>query len=374
MKKSTRMILIILSVIFVLIIFTIAFFNLSPQFGAKSTGIRLEKIQQSKNFNDKGKFVNLIPTDMDMSFSNSMKMMRAFMKSDPSRIPKDTIQTESFNHTFDSIDSKDFGMVWFGHSSILITIDGKKILTDPVFSERASMIPFMGPKRFDYSNQFNAEMLPQMDAVVISHDHYDHLDYNTILQLKEKVNMFFVPLGVGAHLIKWGIPENKITELDWWESASIDSLNLTCTPSRHFSGRGISNRDETLWCSWVIEGTTNKAFFGGDSGYFPGFEEIGNKFGPFDIAFLESGAYNKMWANIHMMPEETVQASIDLKSKVLMPIHWGKFNLALHPWKEPIQRVLKKAKETNVNVLTTIPGKYNSINNIEAMNWWDDYE
>ena len=238
------------------------------------------------------------------------------------------------------------------------------------------MFSFMGPKHFDYSHRTGLDELPDIDAVILSHDHYDHLDYETMLILKEKVDHFYMPLGVGAHFEKWGFDKDQIHELDWWDSIAFnDHLNFTLTPTRHFSGRGFSDRNKTLWGSWVIRGEENKIFFGGDSGYFSGFKEIGDRLGPFDLTFLESGAYNENWAQIHMMPEETVQASIDLGGQVLMPIHWGKFNLSLHPWKEPIQRLTSKAEELNVQVATPEVGELMIISkNIPQKRWWEEFK
>ncbi len=274
--------------------------------------------------------------------------------------------------------SPDTGIVvtWFGHSSLLIKIEGRIFLTDPVFGKRASMVSFMGPKRFDYSPQPSIEDLPPLDGIIISHDHYDHLDYESILVLKNKVDRFFVPLGVGAHLESWEVPTSNITELKWWESTRVDEeLTFICAPSRHFSGRGLNNRFSTLWCSWIIKSNKSRIYFGGDSGYFPGFKEIGEKHGPFDLTMLECGAYNINWHDIHMLPEETAQAHVDLKGKSLLPIHWGKFNLALHPWKEPIQRVLKKADELNANVLTPEIGEIVILDDHTRNDqWWERYD
>jgi L-ascorbate metabolism protein UlaG (beta-lactamase superfamily) len=236
------------------------------------------------------------------------------------------------------------------------------------------MFTFMGPKRFPYSNYMDVDLLPHVDAVLISHDHYDHLDYKTILNLKDQVDRFYVPLSVGAHLEEWGIPSEHIIELNWWESVNHENLTFIFTPSRHFSGRAITDRFSTLWGSWIIQGAASRVFFGGDSGYYQGFKEIGEKYGPFDLTFLECGAYNENWADIHMAPEETVQAHMDLKGKFLMPIHWGKFNLSLHPWKEPIERAIKKGNDLGVRILTPPVGSINELSdNLKTPRWWEEY-
>jgi L-ascorbate metabolism protein UlaG (beta-lactamase superfamily) len=353
----------------------ILFFNFAPQIGASPEGKRLEKMKSSENYK-LGKFHNTITTKMDMKSGKMFGVMLEFFKNNKNREPVSMIETHKFDPAaFNDLNSDILSFTWFGHSSILIKIDRKVILIDPVFSDRASMFSFMGPKRFPYSNYMNVDLLPEVDAVLISHDHYDHLDYKTMLKLKDKVNRFYVPLSVGAHLEKWGIPSQNIIELNWWESTDLDSVSLVFTPSRHFSGRGLNNRFSTLWGSWVIQGRSQRIFFGGDSGYYPGFKKIGEKFGPFDLAFLECGAYNENWSEIHMMPEETVQASHDLNSKLLMPIHWGKFNLALHPWKEPIERATAKGIELNVNIITPEIGELVTLNDqLKTVQWWKRYQ
>ncbi len=367
--------ILIIALVILITISLILFFNFAPQIGGSPEGKRLERMKSSENYK-LGKFHNTITTKMDMKSGKMLGVMLEFFKNNDNREPGGMIQTHKFNPIdFKDQSSDNFSFTWFGHSSILIKIDGKVILIDPVFSDRASMFSFMGPKRFPYSNYMNVDLLPEVDAVLISHDHYDHLDYETMLKLKDKVDRFYVPLSVGAHLEKWGIPSQNIVELTWWDSVDLGTLNLAFTPSRHFSGRGLNNRFSTLWGAWVIQGSKEKIFFGGDSGYFPGFKKIGETYGPFDLAFLECGAYNENWSEIHMMPEETVQASKDLKSKLLMPIHWGKFNLALHPWKEPIQRAIKKGEELNVNIITPEIGEMVTLNDqLMTTHWWTNYQ
>lgn len=376
MFKILKMAGIFLLIALILIVISlIVFFNFAPQIGATPEGQRLERMKSSANYR-MGKFHNTISTRMDMKSGKMLGVMLEFFRNNRNREPAEMLQVDKFNPDgFNSLDPKNLSFTWFGHSSILLKIDGKVLLIDPVFSERASMFTFMGPKRFPYSYYMNADLLPEVDAVLISHDHYDHLDYKTMLKLKDRVNKYYVPLSVGAHLEKWGIPSQNIVELNWWESTDLDSISLVFTPSRHFSGRGLNNRFSTLWGSWVIQGINSKVFFGGDSGYFPGFKRIGEIYGPFDLAFLECGAYNENWAEIHMMPEETVQAGKDLKSDLLMPIHWGKFNLALHPWKEPIERAIKKGKQSDVKIITPEIGELVTVDNgIMTTHWWENYQ
>ena len=228
----------------------------------------------------------------------------------------------------------------------------------------------MGPKRF-HDNPIDIEELPKIKAVIISHDHYDHLDKKSVKQLNNKVETFYTTLGVSKHLIKFGIPKNKIVELNWWESIKVDNLEFICTPAQHFSGRTLMDRDKTLWSSWVIKSSSATLFFGADSGYFNGFKEIGDKYGPFDMTFLEVGAYNEKWSEIHMMPHQSIQAHIDLKGEVLFPIHNGTFDLSLHAWYEPFEKIDLLAKEKNIDIRYPIMGKTIPIlEKIETHKWW----
>lgn len=208
--------------------------------------------------------------------------------------------------------------------------------------------------------------------MIISHDHYDHLDYPSIIKLKPHVNRFFVPLGVGSHLKHWGVPEDKITELDWWESADFGHFTFTATPARHFSGRSITDNKKTQWASWVLQGQYNNLYFSGDGGYAEHFKGIGKKYGPFDFTMLECGQYNPRWEAIHMMPEQTAQANIDLRGKVMMPIHWSAFDLSLHKWKEPVIRLLAAAAKLDVQVATPYIGERFAVGrDFPKEKWWE---
>jgi L-ascorbate metabolism protein UlaG (beta-lactamase superfamily) len=248
---------------------------------------------------------------------------------------------------------------WFGHSTALLEIDGYRVLTDPVWSNRCSPSDTVGPQRL-HPPPVQLEGLPAVDAVVISHDHYDHLDLDTVIALAHTQRApFFVPLGVGAHLRAWGIPEHRIIELDWDQAGKVDQLTVICKPARHFSGR-FFDRNTTLWASWVFLGPTHRAYFGGDTGYTKSFTQIGADHGPFDLTLLPIGAYNTAWPDIHMTPEEAVRAHLDVtdpKSGLLVPIHWGTFRLAPHPWAEPVERLLKAAEPVHVQVAVPTPGQ-----------------
>lgn len=349
---------------------TTAFFYLAPQIGGEADGARLDRMVASKN-NKEGKFQNPVETTLGAPTAHAFIK---FLQKGVERTPDSTITTVPFNKAlFEGTDTNQLLLSWFGHSSMLLRIDGKNLLIDPVFGERASMFTFMGPKRYDYSQHVTVDDMPRIDAVIISHDHYDHLDYETIIQLKDKVSQYFLPLGVGAHLASWGIPEAHMKELDWWEEIEVNKdIRLAFTPSRHFSGRAFRDRFNTLWGSWVIMGANRRIFYSGDSGYFEGFKEIGKKYGPFDFAMMECGQYYKDWASIHMMPEETAQAAVDVQAKVAMPVHWGKFTLSLHPWKEPVQRFLTEAKRLGLETTTPLAGEVVVISEqMTQRNWWD---
>ncbi|OBK41942.1 MBL fold metallo-hydrolase [Mycobacterium kubicae] len=248
---------------------------------------------------------------------------------------------------------------WFGHSTALLEIDGYRILTDPVWSNRCSPSDIVGPQRL-HPPPVQLEGLPAIDAVVISHDHYDHLDIDTVAALVRMQRApFFVPLGVGAHLRAWGVPEHRIVELDWNQSGQVDQLTIVCVPARHFSGRFLT-RNNTLWASWAFVGPSHRAYFGGDTGYTKSFAQIGADHGPFDVTLMPVGAYNTAWPDIHMNPEEAVRAHLDVtdaRSGLLVPVHWGTFRLAPHPWAEPIERVLEAAEPVGVQVAVPMPGQ-----------------
>lgn len=247
-------------------------------------------------------------------------------------------------------------ITWFGHSSYLLQIDGIKILVDPVFSARTSPFSFIGTKNYEGTDFIKAEDFPELDLILISHDHYDHLDYQSILKLKNKTKHFITSIGVGAHLERWGIPIDKITELAWGEEKEINGLKFLARTARHFSGRKFK-RNQSLWSAFILQTPQHKLYLGGDSGYDSHFKADGEQYGPFDLAILECGQYNVHWPLIHMFPEQTVQAAIDLKAKVLLPVHWGKFTLATHDWNEPIIRAVKKAEEEGVQLSTPMMGE-----------------
>jgi L-ascorbate metabolism protein UlaG (beta-lactamase superfamily) len=270
----------------------------------------------------------------------------------------------------DLLSLEDYSVVRFGHSTLLFKIENEFILTDPVFSNRASPFSFIGPKRF-HDSPISIEELPPIKSVIISHDHYDHLDKNSIKKLKDKIETFYTTLEVGKHLIKFGVPKDKIVELNWWESKKTDNIEFVCTPSQHFSGRGLFDRDKTLWSSWVIKSPKGIYYFGADGGYFEGFKDIASTHGPFDMTFLEVGAYNVKWPDIHMMPKDSIQAHLDLKGKVLFPIHNGTFDLSIHAWYEPFEIVYDLAKEKDIDIRFPKMGEAISLlEKTHTSKWW----
>jgi L-ascorbate metabolism protein UlaG (beta-lactamase superfamily) len=268
-------------------------------------------------------------------------------------------------------------ITWYGHASALLEIGGRRVLLDPVWSERCSPSPMVGPRRL-HPPPVPLEQLPALDVILISHDHYDHLDMPTVQSLVGTQSApFVVPLGVGAHLDRWGVPAERIIELDWDGSVEVvDGLRLTATPARHFSGRLLTKRNYTLWCSWVLagtdpDGTTRRIFYSGDSGYFDGYPEIGTAYGPFDATLIQIGAYDARWPEIHMTPEEAVQAHLDLRGGLLLPVHWATFVLAFHAWSDPVDRLWREAKARGVSLAVPRPGERVDVDDPPAVDgWW----
>jgi L-ascorbate metabolism protein UlaG (beta-lactamase superfamily) len=281
---------------------------------------------------------------LNMSFTDYVSTTWDFLFTRNHRTPDTELPVKRVDLSdFNTKGSNQLNVTWLGHSSLMVNIDGYKILTDPVFEKRISIF---GPTRFNGDVPLDIQQIPQVDAVIISHDHYDHLNKYSLQRLIEKSNRFIVPLAVGALLLDWGVPRNKIVELDWWQEYRLDqNLMVAAAPARHFSGRGVTDRNKTLWASWVIKTPFHKI------------SQIGDKYGPFDMTFIECGAYGEGWPKVHMFPEQTVQAHLDLKGILLHPIHWGTFNLALHPWYEPMVRLTDAARSKNVKIAAPVAGE-----------------
>lgn len=273
---------------------------------------------------------------------------------------------------FETLPKSGLRVTWLGHSSILIELDGHYLLSDPVWSERVSPFTWVGPQRW-YAPPIPLEDLPALDAVLISHDHYDHLDYPTISAMKDWKTTFFVPLGVAEHLVYWGVPEERIVELDWWERARLRDLEVVCVPARHASGRTMYDNNRTLWAGYALLGQKHRVYFSGDTGLFPALRDIGERLGPFDLTMIEVGAYHKTWPDWHLGPEQAVEAHGMVRGRAMLPIHWGLFNLAFHAWTEPAERVVEAARKAGVQVLMPKPGESVEPETAPAMQkWWPE--
>ncbi|PID83318.1 hypothetical protein CSB11_02140 [Candidatus Campbellbacteria bacterium] len=354
--------------IFVLSVLIFAFLKLNPAFGGKPTDESLTRIQNSENYNGKN-FENKIPTNLSVKIKNKHPFAKVFKsiffppenKKPNSPLVSETLDGENFSNG---------DIAWLGHSTVIFRTNNMTVLTDPVFNN-ASPIPYTF-KPFEVTNKTEIENLPEkIDVVLISHDHYDHLDYKAIKKLDYRTDKFLVGLGVKAHLLRWGVSETKIQEFDWYEETVINDTKFVFAPARHFSGRSIGDKNKTLWGSWIVKSENLSLYFSGDGGYSSEFKKIGEKFGPFDIAFLEDGAYNKNWPKTHMFPEESVKASVDLSAEVMVPIHWAKFDLSVHTWKEPIERTVKETRLKNINLATPKIGQIFTLKNIPKLNWWE---
>lgn len=321
-----------------------------PPFGGKIVGERLDRVEASEQFKD-GKAQNLIPTSLGVNMEMFGAMGR-YVRGGQNPDIDIPVQTPRFSEDL----SDAFTMTWLGHSSVLLEIGGVRIVTDPVFSKRASPFQWMGPARF-HEPPITLEELPSIDAVVISHDHYDHLDMGTIAGLIDRDIPFVVPLGVGAHLEAWGVPDRNIIELEWWEEFAVGETRVVCTPARHFSGRGMTDRNRTLWASWAVIGPDTRVWFSGDTGPFPQAEEIGQRLGPFDLSMIEIGAYDPAWGSVHLGPDEALKMHKQVQGELMFPVHWGTFNLAPHRWDQPVIRLMEQADQEGVSLLVPEVGQ-----------------
>ncbi len=337
--------------------------------GGRVEGARLARAEQSPQWRD-GAFRNRLPR-VDAPYS---RMFREFFFGGSAfRLPDAPLTAERRTGAdYRELPPSGLRVTWLGHSTLLVEIDGQRVLIDPVWGERVSPFAFMGPKRF-YEPPLSLDDLPPVDAVILSHDHYDHLDMPTVRALAERGVRFVAPLGVGAHLAHWGVRDEHITELDWWESVTVGALMLTATPARHFSGRGLSDAGRTLWAGWVIAGPAHRAYYSGDTSFDEFLAEIGERLGPFDVTMIEVGAYDAMWADVHLGPEQAVRAHALVRGDVMIPVHWGLFDLALHGWTEPIERVLVAAGQAGVRVATPRPGEFVEPARVgDVARWWPE--
>ena len=320
-------------------------------FGHGAEGARRERIERSPQWQG-DHFENPQPLVND-----TWRMLTGLFAASPHTSPDDAVPIEKIDpKRFQTPPTSGLRVTWLGHASVLVEIDGHRILTDPVWSRRASPLGWLGPTRW-YDPAIALADLPALDAVVVSHDHYDHLDYPTISALAEKNVKFVVPLGIGAHLEYWGVPVSRIVELDWWEKASFGDLEIVSTPARHASGRHLFDQGATLWSSYAFLGPKHRVYFSGDTGLFPAMREIGERLGPFDLTMIEAGQYHQAWPDWHIGPEQAIVAHGMLRGKALLPIHWGLFTLAYHGWTEPAERTLAAADQASVRILLPKPGQ-----------------
>ncbi|HSW20488.1 MAG TPA: MBL fold metallo-hydrolase [Ramlibacter sp.] len=343
-----------------------------PQFGAPMAGARLARAMANPQYRE-GRFTNLEPEAPSSPTALVDYVVRQY-SGDEVREPPSPVPVLSVNKAALAAAPAPSGLraFWIGHASSYVEIDGLRVLLDPVFSERVSPLP-VGPRRF-HAPPIALADLPPIDAVIISHDHYDHLDMETVRHLAKRGSRFFVPLGVGAHLERWGVPAGQIEEMEWWQQRTLGSVQIVSTPTRHYSGRGPSNRSSTLWSSWSVVGPQHRFFYSGDTGYSQHFRDIGAKLGPFDMAFVKIGAYGPgaAWTDIHMPPEQAVQVHREVRAKRMFPVHWSTFNLAYHDWDEPIRRAVAEATRTGVELVTPRLGEWvDADREFKSTRWWE---
>jgi L-ascorbate metabolism protein UlaG (beta-lactamase superfamily) len=350
-----------------LVAYFLAYHSARRAIGADSTSARLDRIRKSPQYRD-GRFTNTLPR-VD---APPLEMLQGWLFGGSSHAsptePIPIVPRKGADYTKPPVSG--LRVTWLGHSTLLLEIDGARLLVDPVWGERASPFSFLGPKRW-YKAPLPLDELPDVDAIVFSHDHYDHLDEPTVTALARRPARWIAPLGVGADLEEWGVPPGNVVELDWWEATSIGSLTVTATPARHFSGRWLGDAAQTLWSGWTIVGPRHRVFYSGDTAMHEAFGDIGKRLGPFDLTIIEVGAYDALWADVHLGPEQAVDAHRQVNGGTMLPVHWGLFDLALHGWTEPIQRVMAAAKKAGVRVAAPRPGEFvEPAAWREPVRWW----
>ncbi|MEO0469604.1 MAG: MBL fold metallo-hydrolase [Bacteroidota bacterium] len=350
------------------------FLRLNPQFGGRISAADKARFAQSPQWDGK-KFVNQTETSLGISLGDIPGLLRQQFAKAPGRAPQKPIKMVKFDS--EAWDSKPDqpAFIWYGHSALLLRLNSKTLLIDPMLGPDAAPIAPIASKRYNQNSLALIDQLPQIDLLLMTHDHYDHLDYASIKRLQGKVDQYFVALGVGRHLRRWGIDMSKVTEFDWWDEQPFSDISVRFTPSRHFSGRGLTDRAKSLWGGWIFKTEAHNIYWSGDGGYEAHFQEVGERFGPFDWAFMECGQYNQLWHPIHMFPEESVQAAREAGAKRAFPVHWGGFTLALHDWTDPVLRFVAEAEKQQLPISTPRPGEMVCLGEEKDVEpWWEAVE
>ncbi|MCH5264547.1 MAG: MBL fold metallo-hydrolase [Lachnospiraceae bacterium] len=366
--KLFKITIIFVGLILFLLLAAFLFLKLWPAFGGRaSEEDRQNYASRAENYRD-GKFYN----DGDFQIVRETDRRDENTMSSKGTIPEGElpVKTPSYDQ---ELSKEEVRVTWFGHSSMLLQMHGMNILIDPVFSERSSPVSFAGNKRFSHP-PVSAADLPSIDLLVLSHDHYDHLDYNVMKEIDGKVDRYIVPLGVENHLERWGVAEEKIQNMAWWEEVTINGLTIGCTPARHYSGRSLDDQFATLWASWAFQDEYHKIFESGDSGYGEQYQKIHDKYGDFDFVLIDCAQYDVNWPEVHMFPEEAVQAVQTLGARAAMPIHWGAFSLANHGWDDSVERFVAAGETAGLQVATPYIGETVNLNHLENSmeRWWKD--
>ncbi len=344
------------------------------QFGGKVTKALTQQYAQSDNWRD-GSFQNLEHTDMSVSLLDFPKVIYKQLSNRKGRVPEQPLPIIPFDQKAFLASSSKSKFIWYGHSAILMRMAGKTILIDPMLGPDTTPIAPISTKRFSDNTLDLIDDFPEIDLLLMTHDHYDHLDYASIQKLKPKTKQYFVAMGVKRHLVSWGVSADLITEFDWWQAQDFADIKITFTPTRHFSGRGLRDRLKTLWGGWVFKTSEENIWFSGDGGYGQHFREVGQRLGPFDFAFMECGQYNHDWHDIHLFPDEAVHAAVDANVQKAMPVHWGGFPLSYqHTWQEPPTEFVKTALEEQLNYSLPALGELFDVNTVITTPWWTKYK
>lgn len=338
-------------------------------FGAKPSPADLARYAKSPHWNGK-QFENLEPTSLAISFSELPGLLYKQFCKKADREPRQKIPLPPFDKAAFEAASAAPKMIWYGHSALLLRVNGLTIFIDPMMGPNAAPISPFSVRRFSDNTLDILDQLPEIDLVLLTHDHYDHLDLESIARLRAKTKYFYTALGVARHLIKWRIEADRIKEFDWWQQARFESIAITFTPTRHFAGRGLKDRSKSFWGGWQLKTGEYNLWFSGDGGYGTHFKTIGERLGPFDFAWMECGQYNALWQEIHFYPEESVQAAMEGRAKKIMPVHWGAFSLAQHTWKEPAERFVTAALAQQIDYFLPRPGQLVDITQTLHDRWW----